>query len=81
MKPTSILFHNGCKFNLSPMVIKSISNDGGVMRLVVDNVTETGSCVMPCTAEVNGTILTLNLINGDTLKINGEEAQYGGDGR
>lgn len=79
MKPTSILFHNGYKFNLSPMVIKSISNDGDIMRLVVDNIIETGSCVMPCTAEVNGTILKLNMINGDTLRINGEEAHYGGD--
>lgn len=81
MKPTSILFHNGHKFNLSPMIIKSISNDGGVMRLVVDNITETGSCVIPCTAEVNGAILKLNMINGDTLRINGEEVQYGGDGK
>lgn len=79
MKPTSIIFHNGCKFDISPMVVKSISTDGNAMRMVVDSISDTGSCVIPCTATVDDMVLTLNLINGDTVKVTGVKAQYEGD--
>lgn len=79
MKPTSVFFHRGYKFDLSPMKILKVNNNDGIINMTIESQTDTGSVLMPCTAVIDGPSMKLMTIDGNCINVSGEQAVYGGD--
>ena len=79
MKSTSVFFHGGYKFDLSPMKILKVNNNDGVINMTIENKTDTGGVIMPCTAIIDGPNMKLMTIDGNCINVRGEQAVYGGD--
>ncbi len=78
MLSTSIFFHNGYKFNLSPMVIKSVNSTDSSISMMIEFTSDAGSNVMPCSCKVDGNTMIIKTLDGNSIKVMGERTQYEG---